>query len=141
MSKSTDASKSNASSTTDTEIRLKAAIEAAALKKNFSKYSQNGSSTSPNSLSTVEMRLIAAMKMATSKRQIGKNQEHEILATVFPVSAPTQSINKNAQQNNLTKETVVLLEGKTKVSEPNWLVRQAMKLLGNLNRRLRTSTK
>lgn len=131
MSNPTDTSRS-AVSTTETEMRLRAAMENAQLKKNAGEKPLIKRSPSENALSTTEMRLKEAMEIARSKAGLSEHQEPKKPVNTFPNSVPAKSKSKNHSRENIARRNVSAA-GKAKASEQSWLARQAAKLLGSLS--------
>jgi hypothetical protein len=133
-----------------TETRLQAAMKIAALKMEIDRYQQLEQSQTESYVSRTEMRLTLAIKIAALKIEIDKYQELEKTAMelsnmeaankVPPVPTPIQSFDKKEHHQNATKRDVKEAS-KTKISESDWVNKQARKLLGERDMKKRFTIK
>jgi hypothetical protein len=139
MTKLTD---SPGSSVSQAEMRLKAAMKIAELKMEIDKYQQLEKSVSKSYISRTEMRLTAAIKIAELKMYQDKAQQLgilpaepvEIVAAQNVTPSSTQSINKNEHHQSAIKKDADE-QCKTKISESDWVDKQARRLLSEVDLR------
>lgn len=133
-----------------TEMRLKAAMKIVALKMEIDKYQELEKSTSESYISRTEMRLTAAIKIAALKiesdkyQELGKSaiQPNDVVAVEekVPISTTYLPTDKNERRQSATKR-----DGKepckSKISESDWVNKQARELLGERGTRKRFTIK
>ena len=123
-----------------TEMRLNTATKIAQLKMEIERYQELVKLASETSVSMTEMRLTAAIKIAALRMQVEKCQQLEkpaaepdnIVAAkkVVPVPTPTQLIDNNERHHSRLKKSIQN-PVKTKISESDWVDKQAMRLLSD----------
>ena len=133
-----------------TEKRLTAALKIAELKREIDKYQQLETLASESCVFRTEMRLTAAIKIAALKIEVDRYLElgksatelSDIEATenVTPVPTPRLPVDNNEHHQSALKRDVKKT-CQTKISESDWVNKQARKLLGDRDMKKKVTIK